>query len=238
MKRVLIALLCTGAMLAGCDTLNLRRSVSSDTLAKVHRVGVVSLMGDDFHGVTLGLTIFGNSSFLGEVPDWQVDHEANNRALADLSRNASFTAAALDVGNTSIKALTADDGRAIYDLAATQGFDTLVVIEPGVSSNYPYLPPGIGVFSSSVPLMTPRPMPYVGFTVVVINVAERKEKAWEWGGAAPFSFEGGSVPMHESFGQFTSEEKSQLRERILTNLGRGIDYALEKLSLVPGYSSR
>ena len=238
MRTNLLVAVAACTLLGACDTLDLKRTVSEDNLATLHRVGVVSLIGDDLHVVTRGLTVFGNSAFDATLPEWQIDATAQDRVLADLSRNPAFQSVRLERESLSIKDLDADEGRALYELAQRQGFDTVVVVRPGVSQNYAYLPAGVGIFNHTLPGMSPHPVAYAGFVVSVVSVGERKQKAWEWGGVMPFEMgKENIVPMHERLDQFSPDDKTRLRERVVERIDKGIDYALVKLHLVPRVES-
>lgn len=232
MFRVLVAVTCALA-LSACTTLNIKRPVSEDDLKSIKRLGVVSLLGDSFQGVSVGTTVFNNQSFSSPVPDWQVDAHASTTALDLLKTNTRLSTALLDRTRLSPEQAQAEGGKLLWQAAEQQGFDRLVVIRPGVSDNNPFFRPSFGLFERSL-LGSGRRCVYAAFVVDVYDVASRKPIAWEWGGGMPCELgKDSDLPFKAPFAAYTDAERADIRRRLQVRLSEALGYSLRKLSLVP-----
>jgi len=221
------------ATLAGCSALNLKRTVAEEDLGKTRRVGVVSVLGETFNGVSVGTTVFNNEYFKASVAEWGVDQFAADTALALLRSNARFSAQALERTTLSAEQIRADKGKLLWDAAEKQGYDKLVIVRPGVSDNYPFFVPGYGLMERSF-FGNGKRCVYAAYVVDVYDVASHQPVAWEWGGGAPCeSAKDSDLPFKKQFTDYSDEEKQAMHQRLEKRLSEGLRYSLEKLSLIP-----
>jgi hypothetical protein len=77
------ACLCTVAALlfSGCTA----RELPPSSVGAARKIGVVSALGDDIYFARSGVTVFGNASSRGAVPEWKLDELLLERIRADLS---------------------------------------------------------------------------------------------------------------------------------------------------------
>src|SRR5207247_9632242 len=73
-------------VLAACATTQER--VSTDALAKIKKVAVMSLTANEFHRQYTGFTVFGNESEMQDISAWRVDDEFEKRIRVVLSKDA------------------------------------------------------------------------------------------------------------------------------------------------------
>jgi hypothetical protein len=219
--------------LSGCAALDLKRPINDDDKAKLKKVGVISLLGDTFHGSSVGTTVFNNTYFTAQVPEWDVDGFAATHALAILRENDRFQSDLISHPNLRAEQLSANKSQLVWELAERQGFDTVVSIWPSVSENYPWFQPGYGFLERSFLGMSKR-CEYAGYVVEAYNVASRKRIAWEWGGDMPCRM--GSeqqLPFKEKFEDYSDDDKRVMRGGLEDRIAETLRYALGKLALVP-----
>src|SRR3989442_6176502 len=73
-------------VLAACATTQER--VSTDALAKIKKVAVLSLTANQFHRQYTGFTGFGNESEKPDISAWEMDHEYETPIRSVLSKVA------------------------------------------------------------------------------------------------------------------------------------------------------
>jgi hypothetical protein len=219
--------------LSACSALNIKRGVSDEDIAKTKRVGVVSLLGNDFQGVLVGSTVFGNNSFSTPVPDWKIDKTATEETLSLLRRNTRYESDAVGTGGQSIDELKANESKKLWEAAERQKFDRLVILRPGVSSNDPFFKPSYGYYERSF-FGSLFKCIYAAYIVDVYDVATKRPIAWEWGGEKPCErkYEG-SLEFRGAFDKYSKEEKAALKKGVEDRLRESLLYALQELSLVP-----
>jgi hypothetical protein len=221
-------------MLTGCAALDLKRPVAELDRVRIQRVAAVSFLGETFHGVSIGTTVFQNKRFSATVPEWKVDAFASER-VAKLVQNAKLEASVLDrAGLPGQRPLEDKEGR-IWDSAKRQGFDTLVVLYPAINREaFPFFEPALGFYERTSMLRAETRCVYAAFIVNVYDVATRKSIGWEWGGGGPCApGSDNDIPYMTAFQDYSLDQRSVLRDRLLTRIDRAIAYALDKLALVP-----
>ncbi|HSS28464.1 MAG TPA: hypothetical protein VLL50_10970 [Usitatibacter sp.] len=203
------------------------------------------MLGDEFHGISIGTTVLNNTEFTAPVPEWQIDAEATRYAVEMLRENKGWESAPLDVRGVSTKMtaynaawLTAKKPEPpIWDAARRQGFDTLVVVRPGVSENWHFFVPSYGVFERRV-LGMGWGCVYAAFIVNVYEVASEKSVAWDWGGGEmgePCAGESNrDMHVRARFDDYSAEEKADLRKRVEARVLTSLHRALARLKLSAG----
>ena len=219
------------AMLTACSVM--KRPVAEEDLVKTKRVGVVSILGDTFHGISIGTMVFNNAYFQAPVADWNVDKYATTTALGLLRSTTQFESVEMDRGQLSLEKIQADKGQQLWAAAEKQGFDKVVIIRPGVSSNFPHFRPGFGLMERSL-LGAGRRCMYAAYVVDVYEVASRKEVAWEWGGYEPCRIGGDNeIAFKAKFDDYSPAEQQAMRKKLEMRIAETLRYSLTKLALVP-----
>jgi hypothetical protein len=225
MKTIWIgALLLSG--LAGCGSF-IKAPVSRDELAKVHKVGVAAVFDDQFHGRQLGWTVFGNQRFDADIAGWEVNKLAQQRAVEALRQgNPRLQVEALQVPGAAT--VRADHELTWLGAAQQQGFDTVVLLEPATSDNYPMFAPGVGVYSRGKFACV-----YTAYVVAVYDVAARKQIAWEWGASPPCKLGAGDpgVQFKPEFAQYSAADLDAMRKLLDTKFTGTLPVALEGVHL-------
>src|SRR3989442_7181178 len=75
-------------VLAACATTQER--VSTDALAKIKKVAVMSLTANEFHRQYTGFTLFGNESEKQDISSWKMDDEYEKQIPSVLTKDARF----------------------------------------------------------------------------------------------------------------------------------------------------
>ncbi len=84
--RLLVAAVSLLAILTGCATLR----VDADAIAKMKRVGAISLTAHDFQRRHTGLTVFGNEFEKQDISTWKVDDEYDLQIQGALEKLGLF----------------------------------------------------------------------------------------------------------------------------------------------------
>lgn len=223
--------------LCACAAMDLKQALSAADVARFHKVGVVSLLGDSVNGVYIGTTPLDSRRFTGAVPEWQIDRFVADQALGIIAAGGRVAAGRIDPAGTDLAGLRADRARRLWELARAQGFDTVVSVWPSVSENFPFFKPGYGLYDNSL-LGQSRRCLFASYTVEVYDVASRRRIAWEWGGAAPcrMGADGGLVFL-DGFDKYSDAQKQAMRTGIEARFAETLRYALVKLALADAPSN-
>ena len=233
---ILLSVLLT---LAGCDALNIKRSVAEDDVRLTKHIGVVSMLGDTFYGVSIGMTAFNNEYFSAPVPDWKINEYATIKALEALKLNNKFQADALDISGLDSNQINLKNDSLLWDRAKLQGFEKLVVIHAGVSDNMRFFKPGYGFYQRSLLFRNPSRCVYAGYAITVFDVSTRRSVGWEWGGGQmPCQFNSSNdIVFKNEFSEYSEDEKLIFRKRLEARISESIPATLEELSLIPAGTS-
>lgn len=131
-------LLAIGAVvvLAGCATEPSK--VEQGNLSRIKNVGVVSVAGDPFHMVTVGLTAFHNRRSEAAVAEWRIDEEAENLVKSTLEKGGQYRVVRLQPDRAALsKAHTGKPmdplnfevvGKELRPAIAGQPLDAIIVV--------------------------------------------------------------------------------------------------------------
>ena len=218
-------------LISGCASLDLKRSADANATASTQKIGTVSVLGDTFTGTSIGTTILTNTEFLGNVPEWGVDNFISQYAYESIKQTGKFPVALLEKNGLSNVDLRKNENRKLFELAAAQGMDTLVVAYPTVSSNYPHFKPGFGLHEHNFFGLSKRCV-YAGFAIAVLKVGANKTSGWEWGGPMPCDPHADKdIPYKKSFNDYTEAEKVDMKGRLERRIKYAVDYAIGRLKL-------
>lgn len=230
---------CTKTIVALFITLTLtacagmRGGLGKAELDSSTKVAVASMLGNTFHGIHVGTTVFGNSYYDASVPEWKIDELTEQTIAVHLARTGSRTAMPLQ--HDPELAVRLEKGRSfmqgynygeVIDLAKKQGADTLILVQPIRYDNSPAHQPGYGFFERTF-LGKSRSCVYSLFIVSVFSTDSGKRLGWEWG----FPCEDGETELEwkDSFDKFSNKEMQLLRRKTEKNIEQNVMKALVEL---------
>ncbi|WP_296000688.1 hypothetical protein [Rugamonas sp.] len=221
--------LATTLTLAGCASGGGQAPAADNGPVRIKQVGVLSLLGDDFHMVRLGLTNFGNLAYDTSVPDWQIDQVATTSALKLLSENHRITSKAFDKAALSKAQLRNDDSDQLWQAARSQGLDTLIIVRPAVTESTRNFVAGVGLYERKMFGEGDRCV-YTAYIARVYDVATRKELDSNWAGPSPCKVGAdGEVPFKTHFNEYTTANTDLMRKLLAERFDETLAYTLGTL---------
>ena len=130
----LLTLLASGSAAAGLFT----HEVSVQDLDGIHRMAVHVRMGDTFHAIFIGTTVFNNKAFDVPVPQWAMDQYVSDQVVEIMKLRGRFPAEPLAVADLDLPALYQKSGAILASKevvgtllaqARQQGAHALLVVE-------------------------------------------------------------------------------------------------------------
>ncbi len=220
MKQWLCAFIST-LLLAGCA--GLKGPVPQSEIATSKHLGVVSLMSNQFHGVSIGTTVFQNSAFEADVSHWQINDFAEQEVLRALSTSYPFEVSIMSWARVEEAVLEQED---FWRAAANQHYDRLLVLRPVSRPDMPQFKKGYGFSERSLLGIESRCI-YAFYTVSVYDVATRNQLGWELGGELPCKGRADmDLPFKPSFADYTPQQQSDMQQRLRRQLSDSIRYAI------------
>lgn len=233
LRPALIASLAT-TLLAGCaGSWGIRRSVADDELQATKKIGLVSVMNQDFHMFHLGYTVFGNEKSKSTV-DWDINGHLLHTGLDMLKANTALGATVFELSPALRKEPRFWTDPALWTEAGRQGLDHLVVLMPSVSQNNQLWDPGVGFYESG--LFGGWRCVYAGYTVNVFSVATHEIVGWQWatddgGLCRPKS--SNDIPYRKNFDDYSADEKALIHARLDQRLTESLEAGLRRVGLLP-----
>jgi hypothetical protein len=144
----LLALLVSGPAGAGLF------GPSEKDFASLHRVAVVSLLGDTFYSVLVGTLVIQNTTHDFPVPQWDINGFARDEAVRLLSEKGRFKGEPLALEGLDERtlyrkpddyAISAAGVEKLVALARQQGFDGVLVLDRYLWRDFQFYTPGFGV---------------------------------------------------------------------------------------------
>jgi len=232
--RLRLLLMATLLGLGACAAVDLKRPLDPEEVARIHRVAVISLLGDTFNGISIGVPTVKDQHFTANVADWAEDDFVESLVLGLLQETRRYDAAVLSHGRMSSAELRADHARRVWELARAQGFDTVVSVWPSLSENYPFYKPGYGYYEQNLMGVDHRCL-YAAYTVEVYDVANQRRVSWEWGGAEPCRLDSAQALSYRgSLDAYSDVEKLQMRLGLESRLSETLAFAMKKMGLLAG----
>lgn len=226
-----ISIILATLLLTACS--GMRGGLTKNDLESSSNIAVVALLGQDFHGIHIGTTVFSNEAYKEAVPEWNIDEFAEELITTQLNEGGSRTIAALQHDSKMGERLKATwsfmngyDYSELLDSANKQGADTLILVQPIRYDNKPFHEPGYGFYERSI-FGNSQSCVYSLFVISVFSIDSRKELGWEWG----FPCEAGEfeIKWKDSFDKFTEKEIQQLRFKVENSVRQNVLSALKVL---------
>jgi len=212
-------------------------SLSDSDAATLHKIAVVSVLGDELHLESTGLTAFANGSTDVAVPQWHVDSTLTEHVINLVGQDQRFVCEALklpaDVSVTEeflgFKGLSGKGRQVLVNQGQSQGADAVLVITPQTNVNDRLQTSGYGLRHGRL-----FGKEYVGLSdgigVVLVRVAGdqilvqhsqvqiiQTKTAW---------------PVKTTWTDVSAGEQSQIEHEIKEVLLRSIDQALLTMKVV------
>lgn len=220
-------------LLNGCAAIGMRRDIPQTERMSIRTIGVVSVLGNEFHSTYIGTTIFGNKSHSMNVNAWNIDEHAISVAIKVLDSMGPYQAQSLGSGFTDISA--------VMDTARKAGVDAVVAIIPSGYDNQPHYVGGYGFHRHNM-FGIQRDCIYSLFTTNVYAVSSARELGWEWSfptskgiGCYGKTSDGKSwttqMQWREHSDEYSERERKQFRTNILESVSDSVSYSLRNLGL-------
>ena len=218
-SRLLVAFV----LMTACTMTPVDRGLCKFASAK--QVAVLALLGDQFHGVRVGMTVFGNLNYEAAVPEWQIESFSEHLVVSWLRDKYALKASPLIFDTAQRRRFLESRGffagynyDEILARAKAQGSDAIVLVIP---SSYDFHKPGYGFFQRG----KERRCVYSSFFVDVYATASGDKL----GAAGRRPCESGErdIPWREKFDEYSELEKTTLRAKVEANLKVAIPTALD-----------
>lgn len=219
------------ATLSGCA---MPGKMSNEKLEASKNIAVVSLLGETFHGIHIGGTIFNNEEYEVSLPEWSIDALAEQTTVELLSKNSSRQVSVLKhdsrLSERFVKSFSLFNNGYNYDevinLAKQQGVDTVVLIQPTRYDNAPNHKPGYGFYERTL-FSSKHSCVYSLFTAEVFSTTTGKKTGWEWG--FPTCNSENYLRWENSFDKYNNDEKKLLRMKTEENIKENVTKAINSL---------
>lgn len=236
-----ILIFSAATVLAACATSPGPRAVESASLSSVKRVAVVSALGDEFNGVKVGLTVFGNEYFNAKVADWAVDAYVERKAEELLSSHVDAKSLTPLIGPGD-RAGSPETKGLWFQAARSRGYDTLFLISAQKSENYPFHRPPYGFHDRKLGSIPELPgikgvglggrCVYAMYIVQLFDVKTEKELAWQWGGTEPCQKDADNDLFFQSrFDHYNESQRAEFRNRLFRQIDRSLDEVVKKFGI-------
>ena len=231
----------TALFLGGCAAIPL----SAEHAGSIHKIGVVSLLGNSIHGSFTGTTIFGNRIFDENASEIRMDETAESIVIKEIRAGGRYSAVALpqERAEALAKSQAANGWRTrLYGahsndlneqavlIARAHQVDAVIFIIPVSESEAPVPRNGWGIAGTNHFGLTSF-MAYVnsqvklmdGHTGKVLAETLNKEVA---AAAAPKGF-----PWKDGYSQYSASEKELIRNQLHTILETTLPKELQAMNL-------
>jgi hypothetical protein len=211
-------------------------SLSELDAATLHKIAVVSVLGDKLHLDTTGLTVFANSSTDVAVPQWRIDSTIAEHVINRVSQDPRFVWEALELpadvrvseeflGFTGLSSM---GRRLVVNQGQSQGADAVLVITPQTNASDRLRTSGYGLRHGRL-----FGKEYVGILegigIVLVRVAGNQVLAQRSQGQIIQTKM--AWPVKTTWEEVPPEEQSQIEHAIEGALLRSIDEMLPAMKL-------
>jgi hypothetical protein len=200
-------------------------------------IAVVSELGNNFQHVTVGTTVFTNNITKSDVKDWEINHLAAGHLVSKLNE--------LGIKATEVESdfFTPRDGDSLYTISQVKdevvkkitplGFDSLLIIKPTRSENFPFFLPGYGR-NTRYFLGEPSSCIYAMYILELYDLSSRETIGWDWVNArkGPCQFKNANdITVKDDFASYSTQEKADIRARLESWIKNSLDESLKSLQL-------
>ncbi len=213
--------------------------LSDKDAVSIHKVAVVSLLGDTLHLDTIGLTVFGNSAVDVPIAEWGIDASVVSHTVERIGAAARYSAEPLNVPPSGIgwekrfngfEGISREGKRTMMELAQAQGADTVVAIVRETKSNNRLLRAGLGLVRHRL-FGRERVNTVAACSVSIYRVPDLDILGQDH--PDPFIVQPTSVawPLTSTWDDVAPEDKKRIEESIRAFASKVVDGALQKLKL-------
>jgi len=214
--------------------------------ASIHKIGVVSLLGNSIHGSFTGTTIFGNRVFDEHAPEIRMDERAESIVIQEIRAGGLFSAVALPQERAAAfacnQAAHADWRTLLYGahsndlneqavrLTRAHQLDAVVFIVPQIESETPVPRNGWGIAGANCFGLT-RFLAYVNSQVVLMDGKTGKVLAQTLNGDLPKADSLKGFPWKDGYSNYTVSEKEMIRNHLYSILETSLPRELQAMKL-------
>ena len=182
----------------------------------------------------MGLTRLGNVDYSPTVLDWSIDSDTASFLLSALN-GKGYSVSLLDIQSKRaedffLKGHSDDpDLNELRQLAAEQGFDTILVVIGAPDAHMSAIQPGYGLFEQGA-FGIHNVYPYAMFRVTVLDVATGKVVASKFA----YSTEAKpnkAIPWRTTLDEYSQEERSLIRNAIEDHIHAEMTRILESMKI-------
>lgn len=213
-------------LVSGCAGIGIRGGVSGDDLQSIKRVAVYSNLQPTMNHISVGVTKFSDKYQTFDVSNWKINQYAENQLVRQLSENPAFHVGTLKNKPAPGTPWNLDTVAWLQKEARSEGYDTLVILDPSGYANAPALKPGYGIARISR-LRSPIFSVYLLAIMSVYNTSKSAALGWDWTMASTGSSNLSQVPpWKDNPADFTPDELSKIKSivkyRVATQVGEGL----------------
>lgn len=241
---ILLLLFITSGCIASYPT-----SISVENRARMKKVAVISLMGDDLCRVNVGTTVFNNMVKYWDVSGWDIDKFAAETVISTLSAKGGYEFVHCDPEKASIKSLYGSaknlDHQVSIDnlIVKLQGIsldsnvDSFIVVKRRAMNFVPLAPDYIWGYGSTIFCRSVLKLPvaarlYAAFDIIVINARTMQVAAIGYDYARDRDWqEIESGFCKDELAELTPAQQDQIETKVKQILKYWIPARLDKLGL-------
>jgi hypothetical protein len=196
--------------------------LSTEEAHQIKRFAVVSGLGDEIHGRLIGLTIFQSKAFEASVPGWNLDATVGNDLVGQIVAGGKMG------GEVAALAMHSSKKSEILSEARAQGFDAVLAVIPEQSVPDRAIVGGVMLVRQKR-LGVDRVNPCAGIVVRVWRVSDGKQIGFTV--PDPCNFDQIAPVWHDSWGEFSDQEKQATLAALGDFVGQRLKAALIHLKL-------
>lgn len=236
MKRIFfVAFVFSALLLQGCV---MPGAIKKDYSLKDKKIAVVSELGNNFHHNIIGTTVFTNNITTANVGAWKINHLASSHIVDFLSKQN------IKASEVETDLFTSIDGSSPYRIGKVMdeviekirplGFNSMILIRPVTSDNYPFYVPGYGLLTRYF-FGNPNTCIYSMFIVELYDFDTSKSVGWQWANAMngpclPNS--SNDLELKSNFDEYSNQQKDEIRRRTEARVIESLDAALSSMELI------
>jgi hypothetical protein len=229
---VLVAFMTSSIAYAGLFS----SSLSDADAAAVHKITVMTVLGETLYVDRLGLTVFGNEAFHVAVPEWGIDNLLTDHIVQAIQHGGRFSAEALNLAALPVDVKASDSAYdlskhrrlAILNQAKAQGADTVLLFLRERNVHDRNMPPGFGIYSQKL-LKHEEAYLFASFGVHLFRVDGDSALAQQH--PDPAFQPGYKQPLKSAWDQYSAEEKSALELTLKQAIILRADSVLDSMRL-------
>lgn len=211
--------------------------LSDGDAAGIHKVAVLSCLGDTLYVDSIGLTAFNNKGFQAPVPQWNMDSSITEHVTEMMRLRGRWPAEALNIGFEQLgwhqfggySGFSHEGRHRMVEQARAQGADAVLVVCREENPHDSHVKAGFGLYSHSL-LGKEHQSLLASYYVMILGVPSDKVLAQQH--PDPLVPQKTALPMRASWELYTPEEQAGLESDLRKFIYSGLDQALETMNVL------